>query len=118
MKTFPLCALAWLLAAGSVAPAALAARDAQVPRDAQALRIASLAATCAACHGTSGRGVPGSRVAPLAGVPAELFIAQMQAFKRGERPATVMHRHARGYTDEQIALMAAYFAAQPAVLPR
>ena len=117
MKTLSLRAFGWLLAAACAAPAALA-RDLQAPRDAQALHVASLAAPCAACHGTHGRGVPGSRVAPLAGVPAELFIAQMQAFKRGERAATVMHRHARGYTDEQIALMAAYFAAQPAAQPR
>ncbi len=117
MKTHSAHALAWLLAAACAAPAALA-QEARAPRDAQALHIASLAATCAACHGTAGRGVPGSRMAPLAGVPAEMFIAQMQAFKRGERAATVMHRHARGYTDEQIALMAAYFAAQPAVQPR
>jgi len=112
MKTLALRALAGLLAAACFAPLALA-REAPVPREAQALWVASLAASCAACHGTSGRGVPGSRIAPLAGVPAELFISQMQGFKRGERAATVMHRHARGYTDEQIALMAAYFAAQP-----
>jgi cytochrome c553 len=117
MKTLTPHALAWLLAAACAAPAALA-QEARAPRDAQALYVASLAATCASCHGTAGRGVPGSRVAPLAGVPAEVFIGQMRAFARGERAATVMHRHARGYTDEQIALMAAYFAAQPAVLPR
>jgi cytochrome c553 len=106
-------ALACLLTAACFAPALLARDAPPPPRDAQALRVAALAATCAACHGTSGRGVPGSHVAPLAGVPAEVFIAQMRAFARGERAATVMHRHARGYSDEQIALMAAYFAAQP-----
>ena len=36
----------------------------------------------------------------------------MQAFKRGKRPATVMHQIAKGYSDAQIDALAAYFAAQ------
>ena len=51
-------------------------------------------------------------MASLAGMPASYFTLQMKAFKTGERPATVMHQIAKGYSDEQIAQLAAYFAAQ------
>jgi sulfide dehydrogenase cytochrome subunit len=34
----------------------------------------------------------------------------MKAFKSGERPATLMDRIAKGYTDEEIEAMAKYFA--------
>jgi cytochrome c553 len=40
---------------------------------------------------------------------------KLRGFKSGERAATIMHQIARGYTDEQLALIAAYFAAQSAV---
>jgi cytochrome c553 len=36
----------------------------------------------------------------------------MLDFKNGRRPATIMHQIAKGYSDEQIAAIAAYFAAQ------
>ena len=71
----------------------------------------SLAATCASCHGTEGRSV--SRDIPaLAGMPKERIAAEMRAFRSGERPATVMHQLARGYTDAQIDLVAGYFASR------
>jgi cytochrome c553 len=71
----------------------------------------SLAATCGQCHGTDGRSAT-KEVTPLAGLPKEFIVAQMKAFKDGTRPATIMHQLAKGYTDPQIELMAAYFAAQ------
>jgi sulfide dehydrogenase cytochrome subunit len=73
----------------------------------------NLAAQCANCHGTNGvsqGGVPG-----LAGQGRAYIIAQMSAFKSGQRsgPAsTIMHQLAKGYTDEQIAAMADFFSAQ------
>jgi cytochrome c553 len=71
----------------------------------------SLAATCAACHGTDGR--PATKeVIPLAGLPREFLVSQLQAFKEGKRPASVMHQIAKGHTDQQIELIADYFAAQ------
>lgn len=98
------------LAAGVLAATPLPAL-AQQP---QALYVASLAATCANCHGTAGRPVDGSAVPPLAGMPADQMLAQMQAFKAGTRPATVMHQISKGFSDTQLRQMAAYFAAQPA----
>ena len=70
------------------------------------------AATCANCHGNEGRTVPGSAVPSIAGLPRDYLIAQMKAFKDGTRSATVMHQISKGLSDQQIASMADYFAAQ------
>lgn len=82
-------------------------------QEADTLRLRSLAATCANCHGTDGRAVAGAEVPGLAGQPAAYLIEQMNAFRSGARPATVMHQIARGYSDAQVAQLAAFFAAQP-----
>jgi sulfide dehydrogenase cytochrome subunit len=71
-----------------------------------------LAAACAICHGTGGKVAPGAPVIPLAGLPQDHIASQMRAFRDGQRPATVMHQIAKGYTDAQINAMAAWFAAQ------
>ena len=98
--------------AAPIALLACMASSAALAQDAQALYVKSLAATCANCHGTNGKTVEGSAVPPLAGVSASHITEQMQAFKAGTRPATVMHQIAKGYNDAQIAQIAAYFAAQ------
>lgn len=72
----------------------------------------SLAATCANCHGTAGKGIPDGSIPKLAGLKNDYFVEQMQAFKSGTRPATIMHQLAKGYSDEQIRLLATYFASQ------
>ena len=71
----------------------------------------TLAAPCAMCHGTDGRAVT-KDVIPLAGLPREHIASQMRAFRDGQRPATVMHQIAKGYTDAQIDALAAWFSAQ------
>jgi cytochrome c553 len=83
----------------SVASSALA-QDAQ-----------KLAAPCAICHGTEGRAVT-KDVVSLAGLPREHIASQMRAFRDGQRPATVMHQIAKGYTDAQIDTLAAWFSSQ------
>lgn len=70
----------------------------------------NLAATCANCHGTNGHAVPESK--KLAGEPAETIIQTMAEFRSGDKPATIMHQIVKGYTEEQIELIANYFAAQ------
>jgi cytochrome c553 len=69
----------------------------------------SMAATCYSCHGTDGKSH--SAIPPLAGMDKSYFIEQMKDFKSGKREATVMHQHAKGYTDEEFAQMADVFAA-------
>ncbi|KAA3652337.1 MAG: cytochrome C [Proteobacteria bacterium] len=69
-----------------------------------------LAATCANCHGTDGHSAGGTE--SLAGIPGDTLLRKLAAFTSGEKPATIMHQIAKGYTPEQLALIAAYFAAQ------
>ena len=80
--------------------------------DQQTLYTQSLAATCANCHGTQGKGVNDGSVPGLAGLKADYIEAQMQAFKSGARQATIMHQLAKGYSEEQIRLLATYFSSQ------
>lgn len=76
-----------------------------------------LAATCAGCHGTHGVNA-GEALPSLAGQPKDALLASLKAFKSGARDSTIMRQLARGYTDEQLDLLAAYFAAQkPAQKP-
>jgi cytochrome subunit of sulfide dehydrogenase len=75
-----------------------------------ARQVASMAASCAACHGTNGMAQQG--MAALAGMPREAFVKSMQDFKSGARTATIMHQLSKGYTDAQIEQLAVYFAAQ------
>ena len=70
----------------------------------------NLAASCANCHGTDGKST--GVMPPLAGLDKHYIILQMQDFKHGKRPATIMHQLAKGYSDEQIELMAEFLAAQ------
>jgi sulfide dehydrogenase cytochrome subunit len=71
-----------------------------------------LANTCAGCHGTDGAST-GPATPSIAGLSEIYFVDTMKAFKSGERHSTVMGRIAKGYTDEEIELMAGYFAKQP-----
>lgn len=73
-----------------------------------------LADTCAGCHGVDGSSV-GPASPSIAGMSAEYFTETMEAFKSGERPSTIMQRIAKGYTEEEIELMAGFFADKPFV---
>ena len=72
----------------------------------------NLAATCANCHGTNGVAQPGMET--LAGASKEGMTQKLLDFKSGRRPATIMHQISKGYTDEQIKLIASFLAMQPA----
>jgi len=94
-----------MLAASVFALSGLA--QAQAPSAAQ---VRSWAAACANCHGTNGQAQPGME--SLAGVNKDDIVKKMQDFKAGRKPATIMHQLAKGYSDDQIQAIAAYFAAQ------
>jgi cytochrome subunit of sulfide dehydrogenase len=96
--TLTLAALALMAATGAQAQAV------------DPLQARSWAAACANCHGTNGKAQPGME--SLVGQSKDDLVRKMQDFKSGRRPATVMHQLAKGYTDEQIDAIAAYFAAQ------
>lgn len=71
---------------------------------------ALLAASCAACHNTQGRSVEGMPV--IAGIERERLIAYFAEFRSGARKSSLMHRQAKGYTDDEVRLLADYFSAQ------
>jgi cytochrome c553 len=73
----------------------------------------NLAAQCANCHGTNGNALPG--MPALAGRSKDELVRIMGEFKSGARSGaqgTLMPQLAKGYSDEQIALMADYFSRQ------
>lgn len=100
MKIFTTVATLCLLAAASAAHAA----DPNLARN--------LAATCANCHGTNGNAVKGSGMDSLAGMEKAKTLQKLADFKSGDKPASIMHQISKGYTDEQLDLIATYFAAQ------
>jgi cytochrome subunit of sulfide dehydrogenase len=70
---------------------------------------AQLAATCAACHRLDGhdRGIPS-----IIGLSEEQFVIVMGAFKSGERSGPIMRTVARSLSNEEIAILARYFASR------
>jgi sulfide dehydrogenase cytochrome subunit len=70
-----------------------------------------LSETCAGCHGTDGASV-GPAAPSIGGMNGEYFVEVMQGFKEDEIYGTIMNRIAKGYTDEEIALMGTFFAGQ------
>lgn len=69
---------------------------------------AMLSNSCAACHGTDGKS-PGA-IPSIHGKSADFITQALTEFRAGSRPSTVMGRHANGYTDEEINLIAEHFA--------
>lgn len=79
-----------------------------VAQDAHLAR--NLAATCANCHGTNG--IAKGKMKSLAGMPADKITAFVADYKSGAQSSTVMQQIVKGYSDEQIKLIAGFFAAQ------
>jgi sulfide dehydrogenase cytochrome subunit len=67
------------------------------------------AASCSGCHGPS---AGDAVVPPLQGRPAEEIVGAMQAFRAGQRPATVMDRIAKGFADEETRAIATWLSQQ------
>lgn len=66
------------------------------------------ATTCFSCHGPEGKYVGGT-IPPLAGYPASVMATQLIAYKNGTRAGTMMPRHVKGYTDQELTDIANYF---------
>ena len=64
--------------------------------------------TCYVCHGPQGKSA--EAVPPLMLGQKDFIQRQMLDFKTDRRPATIMNRIAKGYSDEQIAAIADYLA--------
>lgn len=70
-----------------------------------------LASQCSQCHGTDGKAISG--IPALAGKSANSMLKQLQNMRSTATPKSIMDLQARGYSDEQLRLIAEYFAAQP-----
>jgi cytochrome subunit of sulfide dehydrogenase len=74
-----------------------------------ALEVRLLAASCATCHGHQGKAL-GVGISLQGQTSAELY-RKLTGYKSGEIKGTIMHQHARGYSDVELKSMADYFAA-------
>lgn len=90
--------IAACLLLGALGTAQAAAGDAAAGHD--------KAKGCGTCHGADGKG----RI-PLAGKKADYLAQQLQAFKSGARKENMMNMLAKNMSDQDIADLAAYFAA-------
>jgi cytochrome c553 len=106
-----LAAAAATLAAG-LAVAQQPAPPVFAPSNLSPAGVRSLAANCAACHGTNGQPARGSTLAGLAGKPRNELLMAMTQFKEGKKPATLMHQLGKGYTDAELEALADYFSKQ------
>lgn len=71
------------------------------------------AATCAACHGTNGLSRGG--IPSIAGREAEQALRTLMEFRADQRPAsTVMHQHAKGYSEAELQRIVRHLATLPA----
>ena len=68
------------------------------------------AASCSGCHPSTAR--VASPVPRLAGLDRVAIVRAMQDFRSGQRVATVMDRIAKGFTDEEMQAIAAWYATQ------
>jgi cytochrome subunit of sulfide dehydrogenase len=67
------------------------------------------ASSCSGCHGLN---APSAAVPALQGQEPEAIVAAMQAFRTGQREATVMDRIAKGFTEEETRAIAAWVSQQ------
>ena len=74
--------------------------------DASNLYKRGLAATCANCHGTDGKGVVDGGMPLINNLTSEQMFTQLKAFKSGAREGTIMPQLAKGYSDEQLETIA------------
>ena len=103
MRTSPRTALTLLAVLGVAASTAASAADPLAGR--------LLASQCAQCHGTNGNAVSGFE--SLAGESVNEIYNELKDMQAHTPPEGIMDLQARGYTDEQIQLLAEFFAAQP-----
>jgi len=97
-------ALAGALAAGAGAAGPAAAADAP-------LLAPPGASSCTGCHAS--RPLPDSSIPRIAGRKAGEIVDFMNNYRSGAWPSSVMGRIAKGFDEQQIAAIAAWFAAQP-----
>jgi len=68
---------------------------------------------CSGCHGMRIDAAP----APIQGRPVAEIVELMRSFRTGERPATVMDRIAKGFTEEETRAIAEWLNHTPRARP-
>jgi len=66
------------------------------------------ASSCAGCHGRTSALIP-----PLRGQSPEAIAEAMREYRGGTRPATLMDRIAKGFTEEETRAIAAWVSVAP-----
>ena len=90
------------LAAQTPAPAPAPAAQAPAPQPPVSGRV--LVATCTGCHGQNGKSA--GAIPALAGQSEAQIRQAMLDYKNDRRPATIMSRHAKGFSDDEIGAIA------------
>jgi len=72
----------------------------------------SLYSSCAGCHGTDGVS-QSTHIPTIQGLNFQYFYATMQAYKKDQRPSTIMGRIAKGYRSGKLQRMALHFGSKP-----
>ena len=122
LKTFAISALTVAIIAGGVAlqpaeeKAALVVTEAAAksapPKMISGASAAMLANSCEGCHGSDGNS-HGPAIPTIAGMSRNYLVEALEEFRDDETKSTIMGRIAKGYTDDEIKSMAAYYAAIP-----
>jgi sulfide dehydrogenase cytochrome subunit len=68
--------------------------------------VVNMINNCYSCHGTDGRSA--GAIPSLTGKNAEQALLMLKEYKSGRLAATVMTRHAKGYTDAELEAIANY----------
>jgi sulfide dehydrogenase cytochrome subunit len=67
-----------------------------------------LSLSCASCHGTDGKSV---HITPaIAGMGKAIMYQTLLDYKHGKREATMMQKHVKGFSDEELEQVSYYFS--------
>jgi len=89
----------------------LTSHAADTPELLSGASASTLSEPCAGCHGTGGAS-GGPAIPTIGDMDGEYFVEMMTGYKNDDTYGTIMNRIAKGYSDEEISLMATYFADQ------
>lgn len=96
--------------------AGLPAGNVEAGRKLAAAKNAETGQACADCHGADGNQPLDATYPKLGGQYADYLEHALQAYRKGEREHALMGSQAKSLSDQQIADLGAYFAAQPGQL--
>jgi sulfide dehydrogenase cytochrome subunit len=71
-------------------------------------RVELLAGSCLTCHGPTGEG--SGKIPELKGEDVSDLTDSLQGFHDGTERSTIMNRLVEGYTEEELTMLAKYFA--------